>query len=190
MGVIELSPPLQRFVPQETVELLAKPAPGWEFAGWNGDVSGQDVRASLLMDANKSVQAIFILPYASWITEHFPGETQPSIAGELADPDAVSLANWMEYLLGSDPNHHSDENALRLVVVNRSAAVFHFTRNTGVPSGRVALEVSENLTDWDGPDLEQRVVRIEEGVETIETRVPTGGAGRRFVRLTLSLNDG
>ena len=41
------------------LSLTAVPDSGWQFAGWSGDLSGTDNPASLTMDSDKSVTAIF-----------------------------------------------------------------------------------------------------------------------------------
>ena len=43
----------------ETVSLSANPATGWEFDGWNGDLSGTTNPANIVMNSNKSVTATF-----------------------------------------------------------------------------------------------------------------------------------
>jgi pectate lyase len=59
-GTIQTSPGGGMFHEGEPVTLTAVPAPGWEFAGWSGDVTGTNNPASLTMDGNKSVTANFI----------------------------------------------------------------------------------------------------------------------------------
>ncbi len=59
-GTIQTSPVGDMFHEGEPVTLNAVPAPGWEFAGWSGDVTGASNPASLTMDGNKSVTANFI----------------------------------------------------------------------------------------------------------------------------------
>ncbi len=42
-----------------TLSLLANPAPGWQFNGWTGDITGNDLLTSILMNDDKSVTANF-----------------------------------------------------------------------------------------------------------------------------------
>jgi hypothetical protein len=44
-----------------TVKLTAVPAEGWEFVGWQGDLSGTDNSTQITIDNAKTVKAIFIL---------------------------------------------------------------------------------------------------------------------------------
>jgi pectate lyase len=59
-GTIQTSPGGDMFHEGEPVTLTAVPAPGWEFAGWSGEVTGASNPVSLTMDGNKSVTANFI----------------------------------------------------------------------------------------------------------------------------------
>ena len=59
-GTIQTGTGGDMFHEGEAVTLTAVPAPGWEFAGWSGAVTGMNNPASLTMDGNKSVTANFI----------------------------------------------------------------------------------------------------------------------------------
>jgi hypothetical protein len=43
----------------DVVELTAVPAPGWSFTYWEGDLSGNQTTAIIVMDGNKTVTAVF-----------------------------------------------------------------------------------------------------------------------------------
>lgn len=59
-GTIQTGTGGDMFHEGEPVTLTALPAPGWEFAGWGGAVTGTSNPASLTMDGDKSVTANFI----------------------------------------------------------------------------------------------------------------------------------
>ncbi|MFL6333458.1 MAG: immunoglobulin domain-containing protein [Pyrinomonadaceae bacterium] len=59
-GAIQTGTGGDMFHEGEAVTLTAVPAPGWEFAGWGGDVTGTANPAALTMDGNKSVTANFV----------------------------------------------------------------------------------------------------------------------------------
>ncbi|WP_406944941.1 tetratricopeptide repeat protein [Halobacillus sp. SY10] len=43
----------------ETISLRAKPAPGWTFEGWEGDLTGATTNARLTFDDDKQIRAVF-----------------------------------------------------------------------------------------------------------------------------------
>ena len=43
----------------EVFELTAKAVPGWSFAGWDGNLTGRDNPANVVVDCDKSVTATF-----------------------------------------------------------------------------------------------------------------------------------
>ena len=58
---IDISPPSgDGFDAEGTrVQVAANPAPRWHFAGWTGEVSGSEPRQAVVMDAAKSLAALF-----------------------------------------------------------------------------------------------------------------------------------
>jgi len=74
-GAIALNPPDGIYDAGTVVTLTATPAAGFQFSGWSGALSGLTNPATLTMDANKTVTAIFI-PSNSVIHE----ETRAGVA--------------------------------------------------------------------------------------------------------------
>lgn len=58
-GTIVRSPNKLRHLSGATVMLYPNPAPGWRFRRWQGDVCGGSSGATVVMDANKAVTAVF-----------------------------------------------------------------------------------------------------------------------------------
>ena len=58
-GLLSMEPQKESYPAGSTVTFTAKPASGWEFAGWSGSVTGTANPLALTMDANKSVLATF-----------------------------------------------------------------------------------------------------------------------------------
>ncbi|REJ08776.1 InlB B-repeat-containing protein [Halobacillus trueperi] len=44
----------------ETISLRVRPAPGWTFAGWEGDLTSSTPKARLTFDEDKQVRAVFV----------------------------------------------------------------------------------------------------------------------------------
>lgn len=55
----EVTPKAGEFKEEEEITLNAKPATGFVFERWEGDVTGSDNPSTLILDANKEVTAIF-----------------------------------------------------------------------------------------------------------------------------------
>jgi uncharacterized repeat protein (TIGR02543 family) len=59
-GSVALDPPGGLYASGTLVTLTATPAPGFEFAGWSGDLAGTANPGALLVDADRSVDALFV----------------------------------------------------------------------------------------------------------------------------------
>ena len=87
-------------MPARAVELTAVADAGWQFSGWSGDLTGADNPATITMDGDKSVAAIFIeeapVPtgfVGSWSFEDGGGTTAADGSG-LGNDAAVVGADW------------------------------------------------------------------------------------------------
>lgn len=109
-GRITALPDLPHYALEQVVTLTAAPAPGFQFAGWTGDLSGTNSPANLTMDTNKYVTAIFGLPlgYAvdatnlawrtggdvPWFGQNYV--TYDGIAAAQSGPIGTNQQSWME----------------------------------------------------------------------------------------------
>jgi len=59
-GSVALDPPGGLYIPGTLVTLTGTPTPGFEFGGWGGDLASTTNPATLLVDADRSVQARFV----------------------------------------------------------------------------------------------------------------------------------
>ena len=74
-GTTDPVPGTYSYLQGEPVPVTAIPAPGWGFAHWDGDLSGSQNPASVLMDRDKTVTAIFTELPATVIVQATPGGT-------------------------------------------------------------------------------------------------------------------
>ncbi|MCB0046993.1 MAG: VCBS repeat-containing protein [Caldilineaceae bacterium] len=58
-GLIERTPDKSAYTSGESVTLSAQPAPGWRFIGWRGSITGSNNPITLIMDGNKTIEAVF-----------------------------------------------------------------------------------------------------------------------------------
>lgn len=59
-GEVTIDPPGGVYTQGQLVVLTATPSPGWEFVEWSGDLTSAENPASLSMDADKTVTALFV----------------------------------------------------------------------------------------------------------------------------------
>ncbi|YCM43042.1 S8 family serine peptidase [Verrucomicrobiaceae bacterium 227] len=165
-----------------TTTLTAVPATGWTFLEWRGEAAGTDPSISVISNTTKNVTAVFSLTFENWKTQHFTTAqlSLPSVSSVSADFDSDGLSTWQEYLHGSDPLDAASRGGTESV-----ADRFFFltyTRNTGAVGGRVESEGSYDLENWDPAGFIERILSVENGVETIEARLPRTGQSMGFLR--------
>ncbi|MCA1803625.1 MAG: InlB B-repeat-containing protein [Rhodothermaceae bacterium] len=59
-GSVSVNPEKDQYESGEEVELTATASSGWSFTGWQGDLSGSTNPATLVMNSDKSVTAVFV----------------------------------------------------------------------------------------------------------------------------------
>jgi hypothetical protein len=168
----------------QTAAITAAPAPGWVFSRWSGDFTTTQPTASILMDSSKTVTAHFVWPVATWKSTHFNATqlADANISGDNKDPDQDGVENWKEYLHGSNP---MDRNAKGVSPVEMEAGFLRcvYTRNLGAAvGGSVTCQASRNLSNWNAPGLQERVLSTINGIQTIEARLPVAGNPSGFLR--------
>lgn len=87
-GAGSITPANGTFTAGTTVELSAVPESGWQFDHWESDASGADNPYSLLMDADKSVIAVFIET-----TPTVPNSSKLSLSSRLLNADGTPVGN-------------------------------------------------------------------------------------------------
>ena len=58
-GSVKCDPPYEMYTKGTSVTVKATPSDGMEFAGWEGDKTGENDTLTVVMDANKHIKAIF-----------------------------------------------------------------------------------------------------------------------------------
>ncbi len=62
-----------------------------------------------------------------------------------------------------------------------------YTRNVGAADGAsLACQAGRGLSDWDAPDLQERILTTIDGIETVEARIPVEGQDMGFIRFMYS----
>jgi hypothetical protein len=184
MGEVTGLPDFGSYAVGATAAITAVPAPGWEFSHWSGASTLKTLSTSILMNVSKTATANFVLPLATWKGSHFtPAQLADStISGDNLDPDLDGVLTWMEYLHGSDPMDAGSTGASPSTVENGFLRCV-YTRNLGAAGGAsLTCEAGRILTDWNAPDLQQRVLFTVDGIQTIEARLPMAVHSTGFLR--------
>lgn len=80
-GEVTINPLLATYTAGSLVQIIAKPAIGYEFGGWGGDLSGTSLTQSIQMNSNKIIEATFIKKPTEKIKLNF------SVEGNITPPD-------------------------------------------------------------------------------------------------------
>ena len=98
-GTVELSPDQDLYEPGTEVSLTPKPATGYEFEGWSGELSGSDNPKSVTVTAPMSVGATFKDVQGPVVSMTGPtagatSEVGYTLSGSVSDNRGVNAASW------------------------------------------------------------------------------------------------
>ena len=163
--------------------LRAVPNTGWVFVGWSGAVTNSDPETSILMDGSKTLNAKFEISIENWTALHFAAlAADVSVSGEAVDADQDGQSNWHEYLHGSDPLD-ANSTGRESVSVTADFVSMIFLRNSGAQGGAIVPRGSIDLSDWTAYPVQERILSTNNGVDTVEIRLPREGKARAFIQL-------
>ena len=86
IGSGTVSPASNTYPATTAVLITATPAAGWQFYRWDGDVSGSSNPVTIVMNANKTVTAIF-----TEVTPTVPNSNKLSISSRLFDANGIPV---------------------------------------------------------------------------------------------------
>ena len=139
-------PPERRFVPNTPVELTVTPDPGYLFSKWTGDATGNANPLPVLMDFNKTVNAVFVQdsrdPDGDNLTNYEELVVYLTLP-DVADTDGDGFNDGDEVHSGFDPNKAGSTPETSLVIY--TAVEIRFGAALG-QSYRV--ESSTDLQTW------------------------------------------
>lgn len=124
--------------------------------------------------------------FATFISDTFPGETNPLIIGPNADPDLDGVPNLLEFLLGTDPNDSGSSSQVRVISENGQVGI-EFDRSRRVEGVTVAYETSTDLATWK-PTTDGTINTTPSSVgDTVRYTINRSG-DLRFLRITATLD--
>lgn len=87
-------------------------------------------------------------PYEAWALAHFGANANdPTISGDLADPDGDGIDNLLEYATASDPNVAAPGGTV-LGLINNGNFQLTFHRNASATDLTYVIKYSDSLTNW------------------------------------------
>jgi hypothetical protein len=97
-GWVSRDPDQSSYASGTTVTLKANPQTGWSFQGWDGDLKGSDNPATIIVDADKVVNASFtrIVPVSSPEEENVFSGSQGSVPPQNVEPSPTGSASPQE----------------------------------------------------------------------------------------------
>jgi hypothetical protein len=152
-----------------------------------GDYVLRLTATSLVAETSASL-AVTVLPpptaYELWQTLHWPGNTDVTITGPLADPDSDSLPNLLEFALGTLPTSPATGPTVRITNIAPSLTLTFFRAR---PLSEITYEVQ--ATDSLAP-ANWSTIATNPGTPGTEVSVsdpvPFPASGPRFLRLRVT----
>jgi hypothetical protein len=154
-GSLNLPPGTYTYNAGTQITLTAYPAVGWKFAGWQGSLTGDQNPASLLLDIDRSVTAVFVTAeYALTIETRGEGQMDPEPgvyiygAGVRVRLNATPEPGWMFSHWEGDISGSTNPLDYTMSADRLVRAVFEpirYTLNTAV-KGRGRVHPSDEQT--------------------------------------------
>ncbi len=126
--------------------------------------------------------------YADWKDLYF-GAGSPD-AGDSMDPDHDGVSNLLEYATGTNPTLRSTLST-SLSRPTAGTVTFTYNRSVAAKSEAVFQVVWHNdltPTSWSSVGVTETILSETNGIEQVRATIPTGSAGRRFFRLSVTPN--
>ncbi|MFN2374174.1 MAG: filamin/ABP280 repeat domain-containing protein [Cyclonatronaceae bacterium] len=149
-GSVSVNPQKDQYESGEQVVLTATAASGWSFTGWQGDLSGSTNPATLVMNSNKSVTAVFTQDAPEMYTLSVQVDGQGSVSvnpkkneyesGEEVELTATPTPSWR--FIGWQGDLSGNSNPATLVMNSDKSVTARFQR-VGAPLMEILQQPSE-----------------------------------------------
>ena len=144
-----------------------------------------------LTTVSNATTVIHDRPIDAWRLASFTAAElgDPTISGDLADPDHDGLANLMEYALGLPPKDPTAANRPYASLISGHLTLT-YTRARAAVDVVLLIEESSDLVNWQfGPGYIQQISSVDEGPVqrvTVQLATPVTGAAVSYLRLRVT----
>lgn len=145
-------------------------------------VSGSN--AGGLSGNSNEASATPLQTFSQWIAAAFPGQSDPLIIGNTADPDHDGVPNLLEYFLGTNPNT-SDATRLSCVLDGQGNAVLTFRMAKNLVGVTYTVDQSTDLKTWTSTGLQGTSTDMG-SYYSVKVTIPINGNLKTFFRLSVS----
>jgi hypothetical protein len=133
--------------------------------------------------------------FASWVSEKFAGQSDPTVIGANADPDGDGLPNFVEYGFGLGPATPDGNFAPLIARIDPAAPTvlsLEYTRPSGLGGITYLIEASADLVNWTPLSLSPQISDQGGGEEKVVIRdnqpISSPSLIGRFMRLSVVKN--
>ena len=130
--------------------------------------------------------------YQSYLATYFTAQqlADPTISGDLADPDHDGICNLLEYAFGSNPTQANVSN-LPVVSIQNGYLTISFVERVAPTDVTYTVEVSGDLGTWNsgsGYTTQVSVTAIDANTQlvVVHDNTLTSAAAKRFIRVRVS----
>ncbi len=130
--------------------------------------------------------------YQSYMGTYFTAQqmADPTITGDMADPDHDGISNLLEYAFGMDPTH-ADVSNLPVMSLQNGYMTISFVQRVAPTDLTYTVEVSSDMSTWNsGSSYTTQVstTAIDAATQRVVVRDNTlvSAATRRFIRVRVS----
>ncbi len=188
-GTVEGIPETQTVAYGQDLNLIASPANGWTFLGWEG--YGQNSSSSLTakVGRNLKLKARFAQLFADWAKSQYgddPQKTAPNV-----DPENTGLSNMERFALGFD---YPEQRELAKVGFHfeQDELILRYTLIKNLIGFTVVPYWSNDATNWRTTELSNTQIGETENLSVYEARLPlsnTNETSLLSIRISVTGNN-
>ncbi|WP_338290080.1 glycoside hydrolase family 98 domain-containing protein [Luteolibacter sp. LG18] len=154
-----------------------------EFRIYGSALSAREIGA--LANLSSSQLGAAAPTFAQWLSASFPGQSDSSIVGPIADPDHDGQVNLLEYYFGGNPGVKSAPEVMNGMVDGSGNIVLTYRRSKNLSGVTASVQASADCVTWIDTGVSPEIVSDGGSYHVLRATVPMGAAKRKFLRLVV-----